>query len=463
MTQLALAVVALAIGLALMLADMWAQGIGVALAGLVGPPLVRNPDVMAVTTLALAPVQVDLGGGITPLKVWAVLAMVSALFESLRTGEWRLPSSAVAAPFAVFALWVMVGETVSMTVEPGALMLVLVSTFVQLYMVWRAAAQPGGLRKVGIGYAVLLLALAASIPLMPASVMADTGSARSAGLCGEPNWAGETAARILPFAVALLIDRSNSRLLRILGAVAVVAALYCEFASASRGGTLAMVAGMAAFALATSDNPRSAIRGMALLSALAAALLYLAPEAFAYRVLGSFGLGTFADAEHGDITSGRLQLNSMAIEAFSDSPWFGLGANGWQFRNQYLTGTVVAIHNGPLSGLVAFGLPAAVAYALAQLLGLVQFVRTARAQSPDRIYRMAAFAHLVAVLVSSQSLPDIMRNLVWVAPALVVAGAHALKVSQATAGQPSPATAVRLPERTSERPAGNLSLPVRSG
>lgn len=440
MTHLAIAFVSAAIGLALMLGDMWAQGLGVVLAGLVGPPLFRNPDWMAVTTLALAPVQIDLGGAITPVKLWAPLALASAMFASMRDGNWHIPPVTVVAPFVAFATWAMVGETASMTVEPGALLLVMVSTFVQLLMVWRAAARPGGLRQVAIGYSVLLIALAISIPIMPATASADTERIRSAGLCAEPNWTGETAARILPLSLALLLDRGNGRGLRLLGAVAVVSALYSQFAAASRGGTLAMVAAMVAFAFATANNARSVVRGLVLIAGLLAVLLYLAPDAFANRVLGSFGIGSYASEDHGDITSGRIALNAMALEAFAEAPWFGMGANGWYYRVVQLTGSPVAIHNGPLSGLVAFGLPAAAAWAIAQLAGILNFARVVRTVTSERIYLMAAFAHLVAVLVSSQSLPDIMRNLVWVAPALMVAGAYAVQ-TPATASLPQPSQA----------------------
>ena len=80
MSQLVLGLVGCAIGIALMLADMWAQGLGIALAAIAGPQLLRNPDLMAVTTLALAPIQIDLGSSITPVKLWAPLALASAMF-----------------------------------------------------------------------------------------------------------------------------------------------------------------------------------------------------------------------------------------------------------------------------------------------------------------------------------------------------------------------------------------------
>ncbi len=462
MNQLAIAMVATAIGLSLMLADLWAQGILVAVAGMVGPALFRRPDVMAITSLALAPVQIDLGGGITPVKFWAPLALAAAILESFRTGVWRLPSASVVVPFVFFAVWAMVGETMAMTIEPAILILTLTASFIQILMVWRAASRPGGLRRVAIGYTLVSLALALSIPLMHQSSSGDLAAARAAGFCAEPNWTGETAARILPFGLALFLDQTNAKLLRALGTLGVIAAVYSEFASASRGGTLAMVAATAAFGLATSNNVRSAMRGMLLLVALAATLFYFAPEAYAYRVLGSFGIGEFANEDHGDITSGRMALNSLAFETFSEAPMFGLGASGWQLRNLYLTGTVTAIHNGPLSGLVAFGIPAVAAYVIAQLVGIAQFVRNFRVQGPERIYLMAAFAHLVSVIVSSQSLTDIVRNLVWVAPALVVAGARAFHEVEPA----SPAVRA-APTGTSMagpmlRPGAAPALPIRT-
>lgn len=458
MTDFVVGSLGLAIGLALMLADLWSQGIGVALAGLVGPRLLRNPSWMAVTTLALAPVQIDLGGGITPVKLWAPLALAASVLASSRDGKWYVPEAAAVAPFLFFSVWGLAGESASASADPLALTVMLGATLVQLFMVWRAASQPGGLRNIAIGYAILLIALAISIPMMPAIAGDEGQRIRSAGLCGEPNWTGETAARLLPIALALVLDRGNARWLRVLGVVAVAAAVYTQFAAASRGGTLAMIAGMAAFALASANSTRSVVRGLVLLVGLVAALYYLAPDSFASRVLGSFGIGAYANEDHGDITSGRLALNAMAIEAFADAPLFGLGANGWYLRAMQQTGFGVAIHNGPLSGLVAFGLPAVVAYGVAQILGVVHFIRGLPLQGAGRIYFLAAFAHLVAVLVSSQSLSDIIRNLVWVAPALLVAGAHAARhtagadeapLSQGTrtagTASPAPPTGFRLP------------------
>ncbi len=424
MSQLVLGLVGCAIGIALMLADMWAQGLGIARAAIAGPQLLRNPDLMAVTTLALAPIQIDLGSSITPVKLWAPLALASAMFDSARTGNWRLPPPALLAGFGGFCLWGLVSETNAMTIAPEALLLAMGATLLQVYLLWRAAATPQGLKRVAMAYSVLIIAVAISVPIMGPVTNGEELGTRYAGLCGEPNWTGETAARVLPLTAALVLDRLSGTKLRLLGVVASASALYVQFASASRGGTLAMLLGMAAFVLAMADSLRSALRGLGAVVVVIAVLLLLAPTSYSYRVLGSFGFGEYSTVEYGDITSGRVALNSMGVEAFFESPWLGLGTSGWQQRNMSLTGMATAIHNGPLSALVSFGLPALVAYVACVVSALLAGFRALRKAGPYRIYVAAFMAHFASVMVSSQTLSDLIRNVVWVAPGLALAAAH---------------------------------------
>lgn len=408
------------VGCVLMLSNEWVAGAAVVV-GSVGLPMVmRRAETMVYLVLVATTVSLEVAPGLTPVKFLGAVALFVIAFRRDVSAAWRLPPVGFSVAVVSYFGWALIAELLNVSERSTASFVTMVSTLLIILMLSTIIRRTSQIREVSV-------ALAANLALVGGSVLAyvpwsslNDASVRSGGIAAEANSLGEVVARLMPFATALLSDSRNPWHQRLFGGLAIGAGLLGMFVSSSRGGTIALVAGMITYSLVSSPSFRSFIGSVAGASAILASGVYFAPVSYTVRVLGAFGIGEYAGQIQGDVTSGRLELNNAALDFISDNPLFGVGHSGFVNIRASRLGVSTVVHNGPLSVMVAYGVPIIVPYIAANVLAIRAGVKALRRLLRYRHDLAACIASWAAAIVSSQSLTDLNRSAPWIAPLLLV-------------------------------------------
>jgi O-antigen ligase len=198
-----------------------------------------------------------------------------------------------------------------------------------LVLVWMLASLAGDGRRVRllfwvIGGSLCVLAVSAVVQAVDhglrqefryaAVIRGPAGAGRGDGMLRDSNDVARVLALAVPLWVVLIAAdrRWWCRAIAAIGLLLCIAGTVCTY---SRGGFLALVAGVAA--LASPIRPRG--RGIALVVAFVAALLALAPRTYRERILSLSAAPTDA------AITNRFDVWSDGLRMVFDSPLFGRG------------------------------------------------------------------------------------------------------------------------------------------
>lgn len=282
-------------------------------------------------------------------RILGLLTLLAAIPAILQAGHIRAPGP---MQWLVLAFFLWLCCTYFWTIAPDATLFKLRGYFQELmivWLVWEFADSSDDLRALMraalAGSWVLALLTLASFA--SASAMAAE-QVRFAATGQDPNDVARYLNLSFPLA-ALLFNSEQRRPWRWLAAGYLPLGLIAVLLTASRGGFLAAVVGIAgSIVLLAHGHPRRILTGALALPPLAVLLWLIIPH-------GSFQrLATIVEQVHGGDLNQRWNIWEAGWQAFARAPLFGTGAGS--FVSAAGTASIDTAHNTALSIAVSGGL-----------------------------------------------------------------------------------------------------------
>lgn len=429
--------------------------VGAALAALALAALALHDVVGAIAALIVLSFVEQVpgaGSGVTVVKaVGALIALVWAL--GLLRGRWtlapllgpRLAFTACAAGFVVWAvdsaLWAADGQvalSAGLRLAQGVLLAFVVTT---------CLADRRSLRVAALAFVLgaSIAGLLGLVGVAGTSSFATPTDVRAGGGLGDPNY---LAAVIVPgiFCAIALRATARRRAERLLLTAATVVLALGLLRSESRGGLIALVAGIAAAVAIGGRLRRPTLRAVG----------WLAGAGVVYLAVSSASLHRFASLGSGG-GSGRIELWGLALRVFHAHPLAGVGAGNFPVvEPAYASATRAnltkpyleldlgeVVHNTYLHLLAELGVVGLALFAGLVLAALVLGLRACRlaARRGDGELELLARGLLVGsigMLVAFAFLTAQYEKQLWTMLALLLAA----NVAAGSAARPHPSGAV---------------------
>jgi O-antigen ligase len=304
-------------------------------------------------------------------RVIGLLLLLATIPAVLQAGRLRTPGPMQALVLA-FYLWLCCSYL--WTIEPQETITRMRAGFQELmvvWLVWELADSASDLRMLLRGYmagswvlAVLTLASFAS-----AGAIAE-GQIRFAAIGQDPNDVARFLDLGFPLA-ALLLNGEKRRPGRVLAAAYLPLGLVGVLLTASRGGFVAAVVGLAGSGfLLTYGHPRRMLAGAVALPPIAGAVWLTVPRGTLER------LATITEQLQGGDLNQRLNIWQAGWHAFQRAPFFGTGAGSFvsaarlsPIDTAHNTALSIAVSGGVCALLLAAAIVAAAIWSITQTRG----------------------------------------------------------------------------------------------
>jgi len=304
-------------------------------------------------------------------RVIGLLLLLATIPAVLQAGRLRTPGPMQALVLA-FYLWLCCSYL--WTIEPQETITRMRAGFQELmvvWLVWELADSASDLRMLLRGYmagswvlAVLTLASFAS-----AGAIAE-GQIRFAAIGQDPNDVARFLDLGFPLA-ALLLNGEKRRPGRVLAAAYLPLGLVGVLLTASRGGFVAAVVGLAGSGfLLTYSHPRRMLAGAVALPPIAGAVWLTVPRGTLER------LATITEQLQGGDLNQRLNIWQAGWHAFQRAPFFGTGAGSFvsaarlsPIDTAHNTALSIAVSGGVCALLLAAAIVAAAIWSITQTRG----------------------------------------------------------------------------------------------
>ena len=282
-------------------------------------------------------------------RILGLLTLLAAIPAVLQTGRLRAPGP---MQWLVLAFFLWLCCTYFWTIAPEATLIKLRGYFQELmivWLVWEFAEDPRDLRAlmraaVAGSWVLALLTLAT---FASASAMAAE-QVRFAATGQDPIDMARYLNMGFPLA-ALLVNSERRGLWRWMAAGYLPLGLVAVLLTASRGGFLAAVLGLAgSIVLLIYGRPRRVLIGAMALPPLAVLIWFIIPRGSLER------LATITEQLHGGDLNQRWNIWEAGWHAFARAPFFGTGAGS--FVSAAGTASIDTAHNTALSIAVTGGL-----------------------------------------------------------------------------------------------------------
>lgn len=267
-----------------------------------------------------------------------------------------------------------------------------------------------------VAITVLLGATAASIYGI---ILGTNFAGRAIGTYADPN---EYAAVLVPAFIFgyVLVDAATKRWQQVAGCMCMLILLYELLETQSRGGLVALIAGVLALTISSHGKERLRLIGFVLvMAAIGTAFMLGTPQ----------GQDLFERSFHGD-SSGRSDLWRVAENQFSDHPIVGVGLGNFApLAPKYISADVrrtndilahpKTTHNAYLQSLAELGLVGTIlwlSFLLSCIVVLIRGIRTARKWGDvdaDRLGR-GYLSAIIGILVTIVFLSGQYQQLLWV-------------------------------------------------
>ena len=402
------------LGLVVAFAAMAEGKLPYAIAGMVGTAAIvaaiRRPiHLVGMTLLATVPAAIDLTGQtfVTPYKLALILLFfATGLLLARRRTVMTLPfdTSVLLGIVAIAMLLrdIEASRGAPLMIEIAGVAMLLFATS-QLVHGPKQAIQLGLTAFVG----VLFSGAWCVIEKPPWTLLG--GITRALGPAGDPN-SSATMQLLLMFIALPWLTRLPTTLRLIGRAMLGAATVYCIFATASRGATLAGVVGVAVFAMLLPRRLSISLRNLFVAGCLVALALAFAPSSFVLRI-GN----TVQSDEAGNTVvedSHRGEINALALSMVETAPLFGQGSDVFLEVAAQKIGLTNVVHNAPLRVAVAYGIPIAFLYTLIFLLPMVRGIQLLRIHSEvPRDLTAALMSASVTAFAFIQTNPRLFRAL----------------------------------------------------
>lgn len=242
------------------------------------------------------------------------------------------------------------------------------------------------------------------------------GVVRAVGPTGNPNSLASVATRGAPLCLALAADRHSRVSIRVLSVAGIVSCVWIAYAAASRGGSLALLAGFVAVATLLPRDNRRRILSLLAVSAMTLGLVTFAPTSFSERVVGTFT----SNAQSDEMLSGRTSDFYFGLELIQEAPLLGMGTRGVNMRRELRLGRSTAIHVAYVAAGASHGIPAALIFAAILLIGAILGIRAIRTWPGDYAVVVGITSSVIAVIVDEMASPELYRMNVLAWPLLAM-------------------------------------------
>ncbi len=375
----------------------------------------RRPVVLMSVVMVSQAWAVNISGDglVTPFKLMMLLLFIVTVAGAFREGRLISPPRGFSIAFAILAIVMFISELAGPFGASPSSLFELGSTFAMYVMMTQIIRRPEDLRTIAIVVSINLVLMGCFVALEVGWAPLTTSVIRALGPPGQPNALAEHVAREVPFAIVLLLDVRNRRSVRALALTALGASVYCQFAAASRGGTLGFAVGIVTLALVQPGRIQRRALTTGALAAVMVLMVMFAPKSFDKRVLGSVRAED-QKYSHTDVTSERLEHAVLAAKMIPQHPWLGYGRAGFTGTRMYETGgQTQALHSALLSIVVAYGIPAGILYLGTILSGALLALRAARRRLFAPRYGTAVVAGVASGVVAATSSPDLFNVSFW--------------------------------------------------
>jgi hypothetical protein len=370
--------------------------------------------IMAYSILPTLAISLDIGFATPFIAVTPLVVLASLIHYRGKWSELRGPALYF-VPLLMQVVFLVVAELATDATMNFGNIFSLFGGMVVALLVNALLRKPEDLQYIGLAVVFNLLILGASAMVGTDWTAMNVEQVRVSGLAGEPNLLGMHLGRMLPVAVAVVLEKGMAPWHRAVAAGASALGFLSVLVSASRTGTIAVAVGLLSLALLSARSIRHVLFSTGVLVAITLAAMYLTPASFQTRVLEPAGLarGEVLDVNRVEVTSGRLEQLPIAFSMLEKSPWVGSGTGGFvaENANRY-AGTATALHNAYLAVFVAYGIPAGLTFIFAMAASIWMGIRHSR-HSPMPLITAAITAGAAATAVGLIAYPESFRSWVW--------------------------------------------------
>lgn len=218
----------------------------------------RRPLHFAAITIASIPWGILATNGVTVFKILTAILLPLIVYHVRRERRVIQFPKAAMGVLILIAILTAISELSSeygASLEPAV---ELAAVFLLFFALSQVVRSPADLRVLAIVQTFNMVAVGLYVfrEIGWARMMDD--NVRALGPNGQPNSLGEHVLRNIAFCLALALDRGARPWLRLVGVLAVVLAIYANFAAASRSGSLGIVVAVACFGFFQSTASASA-------------------------------------------------------------------------------------------------------------------------------------------------------------------------------------------------------------
>lgn len=370
--------------------------------------------IMAYSILPTLAIGLDLGF-VTPfIAITPVVVLASLIHYQGKFSELRGPALYF-VPLLLQVVFVVIAELATNATMNFGNIFSLLGGMVMALLVNAFLRKPEDQLLVAQTIVFNLLILGASAMAGTDWTALSVEQVRVAGLAGEPNLLGMHMGRMVPVAVALMLERGIAPWQRAVAAGGTALGFLSVLVSASRTGTIAVMVGLATLALLSARSIKHVLLSAVFFVGIVVAAMYLTPASFQTRVLEPFGLarGEVLDVNKVEVTSGRLGQVPIAMSMIEESPWVGNGTGGFMAENaNRYAGSATVLHNAYLAVFVAYGIPAGLTFIFALAASIWLGIRHVR-RSPMPLLTAATAAGAVATAIGLSAYPESFRSWVW--------------------------------------------------
>ncbi|MCO4760482.1 MAG: O-antigen ligase family protein [Myxococcales bacterium] len=390
-------------------------------AALVGPPVlwlaIRRPIYAFGAVVVVSGWNKALGGGglmLTPYKLGLIALLGLGVFRVGSGVKLRAVDSWLALPLLLTTMLVAISELASdfpMFDTPMALGGVALTVIMARQLVTDISS----LRSLAVVLIIGQFWMAAHVwNEVGWSALQSMHVIRAGGIANQPNKSISLSMVWLFPTLFLIFDAGTARWQRWLAVSGAPAFVYVLFATASRGGSIAAIAGILTFTAAMIFTSKRLVPALAVVGVVTVFAINLAPESYTRRMTGTVQV----DRDTGQAVkvkdSHRRELALESLSQIAERPVLGGGRAGVALLRGRDYGRVTVTHSTYLRTADSYGIPALLLLLYLYFRGQLAAIRTLRSTDPTlRLYGAGLVAGITAFAVNAIASSAVVQKEAW--------------------------------------------------
>ncbi len=289
------------------------------------------------------------------------------------------------------------------------------STVLLMIALSQVIRSPEDLYRVFIVQAIAMVAISLYVvnEVPWSAMLIGRGDVRAYGPTGQPNELASVAAAYFPIALILFYYKGGELSIRVMAAIAAAGALYCQFAAASRGGTVGLIVGLFVIVCIGTRSWSSRLAAVTAGSVALVMIIAVAPDSFERRVIAAVDPSASSE-QRSDPLSGRPELIKFGLKLLPERPWLGHGSAGFKYRRSFHEpGMHISLHSAPLRVAVASGIPAGLLYVALGIGALLAAWKSRQLLRNDYLLPSALVGSITASMIMSSASTEVFAPSQW--------------------------------------------------